>query len=402
MLLLLIDYDSSILMDDDKKKISTRERVQRLFNKACKEQLFSLEQKNKDDAGEFQTTEVTIYDYSVNSRNIDLPYSADLPCINVGKPKRPTYFPIELCLVERRPFKQLTLGGVVPVSIEQRWRLDKTKFYVVGAGIFTGLIVALYPISVVKPRKQVGAQIETEIAVFSDNVQGKLAITRIHKANEDSESHYNGKLAEDLFASDSIQPNLPSKEERNLILETTEASPQPEIQIKYKRTLSGGLQSPRSEVPKAAILQRIDSKTAAVLWNPFNKREAQCILVFGIISLGFEPKHKFSHRETDADITVAALSMDQKHATAFGLMKIDEEGRIIEFAEKPKEEQLKAMKVHTTILGLDNERAKKMPYIASMGIYVVRKDVIINLLRDQFPGAPTFLHLSDVRNGYYI
>jgi glucose-1-phosphate adenylyltransferase len=52
-----------------------------------------------------------------------------------------------------------------------------------------------------------------------------------------------------------------------------------------------------------------------------------------------------AHRETDADITVAALPMDEKRATAFGLMKIDEEGRIIEFAEKPKGDQLKAMKV---------------------------------------------------------
>ncbi|KAI7991190.1 Protein argonaute 4A [Camellia lanceoleosa] len=27
----------------------------------------------------------------------NLQYSGDLPCINVGKPKRPTYFPLELC-----------------------------------------------------------------------------------------------------------------------------------------------------------------------------------------------------------------------------------------------------------------------------------------------------------------
>ncbi len=52
-----------------------------------------------------------------------------------------------------------------------------------------------------------------------------------------------------------------------------------------------------------------------------------------------------AHRETDSDITVAALPMDEKRATAFGLMKIDEEGRIVEFAEKPKGEQLKAMMV---------------------------------------------------------
>ncbi|CAJ2668396.1 unnamed protein product [Trifolium pratense] len=97
-----------------------------------------------------------------------------------------------------------------------------------------------------------------------------------------------------------------------------------------------------------------------------------------------------AHRESDADITVAALPMDEARATAFGLMKIDEEGRIIEFAEKPKGEQLKAMKVDTTILGLDDERAKELPFIASMGIYVVSKNVMLDLLRDKFPGANDF------------
>lgn len=96
------------------------------------------------------------------------------------------------------------------------------------------------------------------------------------------------------------------------------------------------------------------------------------------------------HRETDADITVAALPMDEKRATAFGLMKIDSEGRIVEFAEKPKGEFLKAMQVDTTILGLDEVRAKELPYIASMGIYVVSKDAMIKLLRDDFPQANDF------------
>lgn len=48
------------------------------------------------------------------------------------------------------------------------------------------------------------------------------------------------------------------------------------------------------------------------------------------------------------------------------------------------------MQVDTTILGLDDERAKEMPYIASMGIYVISKDVMLNLLRDTFPGANDF------------
>lgn len=37
--------------------------------------------------------------------------------------------------------------------------------------------------------------------------------------------------------------------------------------------------------------------------------------------------------------------------------------------------------VDTTILGLDKETAKEKPYIASMGIYVFKKDVLLKLLR---------------------
>jgi glucose-1-phosphate adenylyltransferase len=59
------------------------------------------------------------------------------------------------------------------------------------------------------------------------------------------------------------------------------------------------------------------------------------------------------HRESGAAITIAALPCDEKRASAFGLMKIDEEGRVIEFAEKPKGDALKSMQVDTTVLGVD-------------------------------------------------
>ena len=48
------------------------------------------------------------------------------------------------------------------------------------------------------------------------------------------------------------------------------------------------------------------------------------------------------------------------------------------------------MQVDTTILGLDSERAKELPYIASMGIYVFSKDAMLRLLRDNFPSANDF------------
>lgn len=62
------------------------------------------------------------------------------------------------------------------------------------------------------------------------------------------------------------------------------------------------------------------------------------------------------HRVTGADITVAALPTDEKKASAFGLMKIDNTGRIVDFAEKPEGQALQDMKVDTTVLGLDPAR----------------------------------------------
>lgn len=96
------------------------------------------------------------------------------------------------------------------------------------------------------------------------------------------------------------------------------------------------------------------------------------------------------HRETNADITIAALPTDEEQAEAFGVMKIDETGRITEFAEKVKGEKLHKMRVDTTVLGLDPERAARQPYIASMGIYVVKADVMQSLLMDKFKDANDF------------
>ncbi|XP_010525125.1 PREDICTED: solute carrier family 25 member 44 [Tarenaya hassleriana] len=54
------------------------------------------------------------------------------------------------------------------VQTEINWdKLDKTKFYVVGAGLFTGVTVALYPVSVVKTRLQVASKDVAERNAFS-------------------------------------------------------------------------------------------------------------------------------------------------------------------------------------------------------------------------------------------
>jgi len=96
------------------------------------------------------------------------------------------------------------------------------------------------------------------------------------------------------------------------------------------------------------------------------------------------------HVTSGADVTISALPCDEKRASAFGLMKIDDSGRIFDFAEKPQGDALRAMQVDTTVLGLDAQRAKEMPYIASMGIYVFKTSAMIDLLQKHFPSANDF------------
>ncbi|VAH24068.1 unnamed protein product [Triticum turgidum subsp. durum] len=65
-----------------------------LSERNCNEQMFPLRRRNGDTT---ETVEITVYDYFVKNRGIELRYSGNLPCINAGRPKRPTYFPVELC-----------------------------------------------------------------------------------------------------------------------------------------------------------------------------------------------------------------------------------------------------------------------------------------------------------------
>ncbi|MEN9221113.1 MAG: glucose-1-phosphate adenylyltransferase [Thermostichus sp. BF3_bins_97] len=87
------------------------------------------------------------------------------------------------------------------------------------------------------------------------------------------------------------------------------------------------------------------------------------------------------HRQTGADVTLAVLPCGENVASSFGLLKIGENGRIVDFKEKPKGDLLKTCQVDTQALGLSPEEAKAKPYIASMGIYVFKREALIEMLK---------------------
>jgi len=88
------------------------------------------------------------------------------------------------------------------------------------------------------------------------------------------------------------------------------------------------------------------------------------------------------HRSTNADVTISVVPVDESCASGFGLMKTNEKGRVIEFREKPTGTTLASMKVTSSIFGPDFPDLSKKPYLASMGIYVFKRKVLIDLLKN--------------------
>ncbi|HMO82120.1 MAG TPA: glucose-1-phosphate adenylyltransferase [Pyrinomonadaceae bacterium] len=87
------------------------------------------------------------------------------------------------------------------------------------------------------------------------------------------------------------------------------------------------------------------------------------------------------HFETNADVTISVIPAKPDDAEGFGLLKTDENGRIIQFREKPKGEALAEMRVDTMQFSLSAEEAQKRPFLASMGIYVFDYEKLIELLK---------------------
>ncbi len=80
------------------------------------------------------------------------------------------------------------------------------------------------------------------------------------------------------------------------------------------------------------------------------------------------------HEENKADITVAVQPVPRVEAGRFGILKRDRDFRITNFAEKPKDPDVLADMVSRA----DPDR----PYLGSMGIYMFKTDVLIDLLEN--------------------
>ena len=87
------------------------------------------------------------------------------------------------------------------------------------------------------------------------------------------------------------------------------------------------------------------------------------------------------HRENTADLTVAVSAVPREEASAFGVMKIDDTGRIVDFREKPTDSAaLDDLVVPQAILERLGFPPRDGLCLASMGIYVFRPQILSDLL----------------------
>jgi glucose-1-phosphate adenylyltransferase len=110
-----------------------------------------------------------------------------------------------------------------------------------------------------------------------------------------------------------------------------------------------------------------------------------------------------SHRRNMADITVAVTPVPSEQASAFGILKTNQQGRIVHFDEKPPAERVPGL--------LSEIPGGGTGLLASMGIYVFSREALLQVMADPMlvdfgkhviPGAvPSSRVHAFVHRGYW-
>lgn len=85
-----------------------------------------------------------------------------------------------------------------------------------------------------------------------------------------------------------------------------------------------------------------------------------------------------AHHDSGASISIATLPVTAKEAPEFGILKTDAENYITSFIEKPKADLLPQWTSEVS----DESKAEGKHYLASMGIYIFNRDLLVELMKN--------------------
>lgn len=83
-----------------------------------------------------------------------------------------------------------------------------------------------------------------------------------------------------------------------------------------------------------------------------------------------------NHIKNKAEISIATIPVNAKDATSFGILKTDKKNAITSFIEKPASDLLPEWTSDTG----DDMQKEGRDYLASMGIYIFNRDLLIKLM----------------------
>ena len=85
-----------------------------------------------------------------------------------------------------------------------------------------------------------------------------------------------------------------------------------------------------------------------------------------------------AHEKNNAKISIATIPVNSKDATSFGILKADNKNVITSFIEKPDASLLPDWTSEVS----DDMKSQNRHYLASMGIYVFNRDLLIDLMKN--------------------
>jgi glucose-1-phosphate adenylyltransferase len=119
-----------------------------------------------------------------------------------------------------------------------------------------------------------------------------------------------------------------------------------------------------------------------------------------------------SHHAAGADVTIAGMPVDRSAAKSLGIMRLDQDGRVAGFLEKPQtDKEMDIVRMDPAWIDARGIPSRGRDMLASMGIYLFNRQTLVDLLtktdyhdfgREIFPAAVRThrvqLHLFD---GYW-
>jgi glucose-1-phosphate adenylyltransferase len=92
-----------------------------------------------------------------------------------------------------------------------------------------------------------------------------------------------------------------------------------------------------------------------------------------------------NHLASGAEISVAVTPVSAPKCQHFGILQVDDSGRIVRFVEKPQtQEEITDLKIPDTLRGQLAGLSPDREYLASMGIYIFTRGILLKALDNEY------------------